>query len=116
MPKVNIIDLNNQIVGEIELSDSVFAADVNEALLYEAVRNYLANQRRGTASTKTRHEVAGSGKKTLEAERNRARPYGLDSVAVVASWWNYTRTAAPRLLLQTPLEDVEGCDAICPER
>ena len=63
MPKVNVLDLNNKIVGEIELSDSVFAADVNEALLYEAVRNYLANQRRGTASTKTRHEVAGSGKK-----------------------------------------------------
>lgn len=45
MPKVNVLDLNNKIVGEIELSDSVFAADVNEALLYEAVRNYLANQR-----------------------------------------------------------------------
>jgi large subunit ribosomal protein L4 len=63
MPKVDVIDLNNTKVGELELSDSVFAATVNEALLYEAVRNYTAGQRRGTAKTKTRHEVAGSGKK-----------------------------------------------------
>ena len=63
MPSVDIIDLNNQKVGTIELSDAVFAAPVNENLLYEAVRHHLAGTRRGTASTKTRHEVAGSGKK-----------------------------------------------------
>lgn len=63
MPNVDIIDLNNLKVGEIELADDVFGAEVNEALIYEAVRNYQAGQRRGTASTKTRHEVAGSGKK-----------------------------------------------------
>jgi large subunit ribosomal protein L4 len=63
MPSVDIIDLSNKVVGSIELSDAVFAAPVNEALLYEAVRHHLAGTRRGTASTKTRHEVAGSGKK-----------------------------------------------------
>jgi large subunit ribosomal protein L4 len=63
MPSVDIIDLNNNKVGTMELSDAVFAAPVNEALLYEAVRHYLATIRRGTAKTKTRHEVAGSGKK-----------------------------------------------------
>lgn len=63
MPSVDIIDLNNQKVGTVELSDEVFAAPVNENLLYEAVRHHLACARRGTASTKTRHEVAGSGKK-----------------------------------------------------
>ena len=63
MPSVDIIDLSNKKVGTLELADAVFAATVNEALLYEAVRHYLAGQRRGTASTKTRHEVAGSGKK-----------------------------------------------------
>ena len=63
MPKVDVLDINNTKVGEVELSDAVFAAPVNEDLLYEAVRNYMANQRRGTAKTKTRHEVAGSGKK-----------------------------------------------------
>lgn len=63
MPSVDVIDLNNQKVGTLELSDAVFGADINPALLYEAVRNYTAGRRRGTASTKTRHEVAGSGKK-----------------------------------------------------
>lgn len=63
MPSVNVIDLNNATVGSIELSDVVFGAEVNEALLYEAVRQYTAARRSGTASTKTRHEVSGSGKK-----------------------------------------------------
>jgi large subunit ribosomal protein L4 len=63
MPSVDIIDFNNQVVGTVDLSDEVFGAPVNEALLYEAVRHHLAGTRRGTASTKTRHEVAGSGKK-----------------------------------------------------
>jgi large subunit ribosomal protein L4 len=63
MPSVDIIDLKNKKVGTLDLSDDVFAAPVNEALLYEAVRHHLASVRRGTASTKTRHEVAGSGKK-----------------------------------------------------
>ena len=63
MPSVDIIDLSNKKVGTLDLADEVFAAPVNEALLYEAVRHYLAGVRRGTASTKTRHEVAGAGKK-----------------------------------------------------
>jgi large subunit ribosomal protein L4 len=63
MPSVDIIDLSNKKVGTVDLSDVVFAAPVNEALLYEAVRHHLAGVRRGTAKTKTRHEVAGSGKK-----------------------------------------------------
>jgi large subunit ribosomal protein L4 len=63
MPSVNIVDLNNAPVGSIELSDAVFGAEVNEALLYEAVRQYTAAKRGGNASTKTRHEVSGSGKK-----------------------------------------------------
>jgi len=63
MPSVDVFDLNNEKVGAIELADSVFAAPVNEALLYEAVRHHLACQRRGTAKTKNRWEVSGSGKK-----------------------------------------------------
>ena len=63
MPSVDIIDLSNKKVGTVDLADAVFAAPVNEALLYEAVRHHLAGTRRGTAKTKTRHEVAGSGKK-----------------------------------------------------
>ncbi|PYT31060.1 MAG: 50S ribosomal protein L4 [Acidobacteria bacterium] len=60
---VDVVDLNNQKVGEIDLADRVFAAEVNDALLYEAVRHYQAGQRAGTHKTKVRREVAGSGKK-----------------------------------------------------
>ncbi|HOQ44320.1 MAG TPA: 50S ribosomal protein L4 [Bryobacteraceae bacterium] len=63
MPRVDVVDLNNEKVGEVDLSDEVFAAEINEALLYEAVRHHLASLRRGTAKTKTRREVSGSGKK-----------------------------------------------------
>src|SRR2546426_6420073 len=63
MPKVDIVDLNNQKVGELDLADQVFGAEVNENLLYEAVRHYQAEQRAGTHKTKVRSEVAGSGKK-----------------------------------------------------
>ena len=63
MPKVDVVDLNNQKIGELELSEAVFAAPVNEALLYEAVRHHMASRRRGTAKTKVRREVAGSGRK-----------------------------------------------------
>ena len=63
MHKVDVVDFKNAKVGEIDLADSVFAAEVNEALLYEAVRQYRASERSGTASTKVRGSVSGSGKK-----------------------------------------------------
>ncbi|MCX6625063.1 MAG: 50S ribosomal protein L4 [Acidobacteria bacterium] len=63
MPNIDVVDLNNQKVGELALADDVFGADVNEDLLYEAVRQFLARHRSGTAKTKVRREVAGSGKK-----------------------------------------------------
>lgn len=63
MPTVDVVDWNNQKVGEVELADDVFGAEVNEALLYEAVRQFQAGQRAGTHKTKVRSEVAGSGKK-----------------------------------------------------
>jgi large subunit ribosomal protein L4 len=63
MPSVDLIDLENQVVGSVELADEVFGAPVNENLIYEAVRHYQAGRRGGNAKTKTRHEVSGSGKK-----------------------------------------------------
>jgi len=63
MPKVDVVDVNNNKVAEIELADSVFGAPLNEALLYESVRHYTAGLRSGTAKTKVRREVSGSGKK-----------------------------------------------------
>ncbi len=63
MPTVDVVDLSNQKVGELELADKVFAAEINKALLYEAVRHSQAAARAGTVKTKVRREVAGSGKK-----------------------------------------------------
>jgi large subunit ribosomal protein L4 len=63
MPVVKVKNLENKEVGELELSDDVFAAPLNKALIYEAVKCYMANQRQGTVSTKTRGETSGSGKK-----------------------------------------------------
>jgi len=63
MPTVDVVDLSNQKVGEVELADDVFGAEVNENLLYEAVRQYRAGLRAGTHKTKVRGDVAGSGKK-----------------------------------------------------
>jgi large subunit ribosomal protein L4 len=57
------VDLTNTKVGELELADEVFGAEVNEALLYEAVRQFQAGKHTGNHKTKTRSEVAGSGKK-----------------------------------------------------
>ncbi|MBI4463968.1 MAG: 50S ribosomal protein L4 [Acidobacteria bacterium] len=63
MPRVEVKNLANRTVGQMELSDSVFATPVNPNLLYEAVRHYLAGERAGTHATKTRAQVSGSGKK-----------------------------------------------------
>lgn len=63
MPTVDVKNLNNESVGQLELSEDVFGAPLNEALIYDAVKNYLTNQRQGTVKTKTRGNVSGSGKK-----------------------------------------------------
>ena len=61
--KVKVYDLGRKDVGEIELSESVFGAEVNEGLLYEVLKAQLASRRSGSASSKNRAEVAGSSKK-----------------------------------------------------
>ena len=64
MAKVDVVNLNGETVGSIDLPDAVFAPEqVNEALLWEAVKHYRASLRQGTHKTKSRTEVAGSGKK-----------------------------------------------------
>jgi large subunit ribosomal protein L4 len=63
MPTLDIKNLKNETVGQIELSDDVFGVALNEALIYDAVKNYQTNQRQGTVATKTRGNVSGSGKK-----------------------------------------------------
>lgn len=61
--EVGILNENGDVVEKIEVSDSLFKSDVNKNVLYEAIKNELANKRQGTHSTKTRAEVSGGGKK-----------------------------------------------------
>ncbi len=63
MPNLKVVDMTGAEVGEVTLSDKIFAAEVNGAVLHAAVRAYLLNQRQGTQSTLTRTEVHGGGKK-----------------------------------------------------
>lgn len=63
MANINVVNLGGDKVGEFELADQVFAGEVNEALLWEAVKHYRAALRQGTAATKNRKLVSGSGKK-----------------------------------------------------
>jgi large subunit ribosomal protein L4 len=63
MANINVVDLGGKKVGEFELSDAVFAGEVNDALLWEAVKHYRAALRQGTAATKNKKLVAGAGKK-----------------------------------------------------
>ena len=63
MPTAVLYNMQGSKVGDVELSAALFGAEVNKAVLHETVVNYLANQRQGTQSTKTRTEVAGGGAK-----------------------------------------------------
>lgn len=63
MPKTNLYNMEGKVVGEIELSEGIFAATINEAAMHLVVRSYLAAQRQGTQSAKTRGEVRGGGRK-----------------------------------------------------
>jgi len=63
MPTAKVLDLTSSEVGEIELPDTVFGVPLNEPLIHEAVRSFLANRRAGTSATKTRGDVSGSGRK-----------------------------------------------------
>ena len=63
MPTVNVYDVNGSIVGEIELCEAIFGAEINVPAMHAYVTAYNANQRQGTQSAKTRAEVSGGGKK-----------------------------------------------------
>src|SRR5512136_238870 len=66
MAIVDVFDISKNKVGELELSDAVFNADVKEYLIHEAVKVQLANRRAGTVAVKNRSAVAGSGKKPFK--------------------------------------------------
>lgn len=63
MPKIKVLDMSGKELREIEISEVLFASDINETAVHQAVVNHLANRRQGTQSTKTRSEVRGGGRK-----------------------------------------------------
>ena len=63
MPKVDVYNMQGKKVSDVELSEAVFGIEPNENIVHSALVNYLANQRQGTQSTKTRAEVSGGGRK-----------------------------------------------------
>ena len=80
MPTVEVKNLKNERVGEIALSDEVFGVVLKEGLIYDAIKNYFANQRAGTSATKTRGNTSGSGKKLWKQKgTGRARVASLRS-------------------------------------
>src|SRR5215207_7384664 len=77
MPTVKVRNLKNEEVGDLELSEAVFGAELNEALIHAAVKSHLAGARQGTVGTKTRGDVSGSGKKLWKQKgTGRARATG----------------------------------------
>ena len=63
MPKVDVYNMQGKKVSDVELSEAVFGIKPNETVVHSVLVNYLANQRQGTQSTKTRAEVRGGGRK-----------------------------------------------------
>ena len=91
MANINVVNMKGEVVNQIELNDTVFAAEVNGSVLHAVVVNYLANQRQGTQSALTRAEVAGGGRKPWRQKgtgRDRPgstrAPQGTDGGIVVA--------------------------------
>ena len=74
MPKIDVYDINGKKVKELELNEAVFGIEPNEAVVHSVLVNFLANQRQGTQSTKTRSEVSGGGRKPWRQKgKGRAR-------------------------------------------
>jgi large subunit ribosomal protein L4 len=76
MAKVSVYNLDKQPVGELELSDAVFGAEVNEALIYDVLKAQLASRRAGSAKTKARPEVSGSTRKLYRQKGTGAARHG----------------------------------------
>ena len=75
MPKIDVYDINGKKVKELELNEAVFGIEPNEAVVHSVLVNFLANQRQGTQSTKTRSEVSvveeNHGDKRVQVEQDK---------------------------------------------
>src|SRR5579862_5407469 len=106
MANVDVVNLNGDKVGTLDLADEVFAPEqVNEALLWEAVKHYRASLRQGTHATKNRKLVAGSGKKLWKQKgTGRARIGSVRSPL----WRHGAWTAAAQLRLCFSAQEAAG--------
>ena len=92
MPKVDVYNMQGKKVSDVELSEAVFGIEPNENIVHSALVNYLANQRQGTQSTKTRAEVSGGGRKPWRQKgTGRARQGSIRAVS-------YTHLTLPTIL------------------
>ena len=76
MAKVNVYNLKRESIGELELSDEIFGANVNEALIYDVLKAQLASRRSGSAHTKSRSDVSGSTRKLLKQKGSGGARHG----------------------------------------
>lgn len=120
MPKVAVYNLQGSQTGEIELSDTLFAADINKAVIHQVVRAQLANKRQGTKCTLTRTEVRGGGKKPYRQKgTGRARQGSIRSPqfnkggAVFAPKPRSFRIAVPKKMKRLALEGVLTDKVVC---
>ena len=112
MANVAVLNMAGAQVGTIELNDAIFGIEANEHVMHLAVVQYLANQRQGTQSTKTRAEVRGGGRKPYRQKgTGRARAGSLRSPLFAGhpfpsvGWrWRCIRSQAQRLFLQAEQE------------
>ena len=100
MANVSVYNIEGKEVGTIDLSDAVFGVEINEHLLHMAVVNQLANKRQGTQKAKTRSEVSGGGRKTMETERNRSRKTRFYKGSAVDRRWSSICSSTERLFIQ----------------
>ena len=107
MPNVAIYNISGAKVGEMELSENIFGQELNGPAMHAYVKAYLANQRQGTQSVKTRAEVSGGGK-SPEAEGHRSCPSGFNQIPPVDARRRYIRSQAPRLSHEPQQEAQEG--------
>ncbi|WP_459130091.1 50S ribosomal protein L4 [Guggenheimella bovis] len=92
MPTIKMINQAGQQVGDLQLSDEIFGIEPNEYVVQEAVVNYLANQRQGTFSAKTRSDVSGGGRKPFRQKGNgRARQGSIRAPQWVGGGINFAK-------------------------
>ena len=113
MANIDVVDLGGKKVGSLELADEVFG-QVNEALLWEAVKHYRAALRQGTAATKNRKLVSGSGKKLWKQKGTGRARDRIDPVAAVAAWRHGAWAGSAFTRLCVP--EARSCWARCARR